>query len=73
MTMKNKHVVCSLCSSDKGDRLVEISNELSRLTYLLSNNQKLRSISIREASNTIDKMQQLRDERHEIISQFERG
>ncbi|PYI54496.1 hypothetical protein [Paenibacillus flagellatus] len=65
---QSKRAVWLAASSDKGDRLLQIALEHTRLARRIS---EIRKMGLRAASALYDRIDELRRERDEIIAQFE--
>jgi flagellar biosynthesis/type III secretory pathway chaperone len=73
MTMDHKRAACSLCRTNNGDRLVQIESESKAIMKRNSEGRQLRNVSIKEMSKLIDRLDDLKQERIEIIAKFESG
>lgn len=67
-TNNSRPAVWLTVNSDKGDRLVQIAKEHTSLARKISD---IRKMGLREASDLLDRIAELRKERDEILQQFE--
>ncbi|MGO4346320.1 hypothetical protein AB4Z45_12605 [Paenibacillus sp. MCAF9] len=69
MTIKNRRGTCPLCRSDKGDRIIQIDQEQRSLANKINAARFMGGISIKEFSALIDRQDELKKERLNIVSQ----
>jgi len=66
----SRRAVWLAANSDKGDRLVQIATEHTRLARRISDGRKAGTINLKETSALMDRIEELRAEREAIIQQF---
>lgn len=62
---------CPMCSFDSADRLIDLNEQIQQLEQQINDNRQMCQLSIKAASQLLDKLQGLRQERSNIIQKFE--
>lgn len=68
MRITKKRSACPLCRSDKGERILQIDQEQRMLAKKLNEARSTGNIGIKEMSALLDRMDELKQERLNIVS-----